>query len=146
MFRAAFLVNLVSRRRVSEGPIELIAVARDAMLAQLRRRCESAGVTMRFGRRLENPNETLDAGVDLTCRSRWRPQCGAALARRVVRRRDTLRQLLPRVARHPRLFSRTRRTRFTLLKNRTWHAGNVVLLGDAAHTAHCCRGFGTKHA
>lgn len=65
MFRAAFLVNLVSRRRVSEGPIELIAVARDAMLAQLRRRCESAGVTMRFGRRLENPNETLDAGVDL---------------------------------------------------------------------------------
>ncbi|MEN8651326.1 bifunctional salicylyl-CoA 5-hydroxylase/oxidoreductase [Streptomyces sp. 21So2-11] len=36
--------------------------------------------------------------------------------------------------------------RFTTVRNRTWQHGNVVLLGDAAHTAHFSIGSGTKLA
>lgn len=35
---------------------------------------------------------------------------------------------------------------FPLIKNRQWHHGNVVLLGDALHTAHFSIGSGTKLA
>ncbi|MCT2587598.1 oxidoreductase [Actinophytocola gossypii] len=35
---------------------------------------------------------------------------------------------------------------FPLVRNRHWHDGNVVLLGDAAHTAHFSIGSGTKLA
>lgn len=35
---------------------------------------------------------------------------------------------------------------FTTVRNRTWRRGNVVLLGDAAHTAHFSIGSGTKLA
>ncbi|HEX6468826.1 MAG TPA: bifunctional salicylyl-CoA 5-hydroxylase/oxidoreductase [Streptosporangiaceae bacterium] len=35
---------------------------------------------------------------------------------------------------------------FTTVRNRTWRHGNVVLLGDAAHTAHFSVGSGTKLA
>ncbi|MBF5042115.1 bifunctional salicylyl-CoA 5-hydroxylase/oxidoreductase [Aggregicoccus sp. 17bor-14] len=35
---------------------------------------------------------------------------------------------------------------FVTVKCETWHAGNVVLLGDAAHTAHFSIGSGTKLA
>ncbi|HEV7211866.1 MAG TPA: bifunctional salicylyl-CoA 5-hydroxylase/oxidoreductase [Blastococcus sp.] len=37
-------------------------------------------------------------------------------------------------------------TSFTTVTNRTWRHGNVVLLGDAAHTAHFSIGSGTKLA
>ncbi|HEX4251977.1 MAG TPA: FAD-dependent monooxygenase, partial [Pseudonocardia sp.] len=36
--------------------------------------------------------------------------------------------------------------RFTVVRNRTWRRGNIVLLGDAAHTAHFSIGSGTKLA
>ncbi|WP_028935173.1 FAD-dependent monooxygenase [Pseudonocardia spinosispora] len=36
--------------------------------------------------------------------------------------------------------------RFTVVRNETWHRNNVVLLGDAAHTAHFSIGSGTKLA
>lgn len=36
--------------------------------------------------------------------------------------------------------------RFETLKNKTWHHDNVVLVGDAAHTAHFSIGSGTKLA
>ncbi|WP_436771582.1 FAD-dependent monooxygenase [Yinghuangia sp. YIM S09857] len=36
--------------------------------------------------------------------------------------------------------------RFTTVRNATWRHGNVVLLGDAAHTAHFSIGSGTKLA
>jgi anthraniloyl-CoA monooxygenase len=35
---------------------------------------------------------------------------------------------------------------FLLVRNETWHRGNVVLMGDAAHTAHFSIGSGTKLA
>ncbi|RAY12590.1 hypothetical protein DPM19_23605 [Actinomadura craniellae] len=35
---------------------------------------------------------------------------------------------------------------FTVVRNATWRAGNVVLLGDAAHTVHYSIGSGTKLA
>lgn len=35
---------------------------------------------------------------------------------------------------------------FTTVRNRTWRHGNVVLMGDAAHTAHFSIGSGTKLA
>src|SRR5204863_2927862 len=35
---------------------------------------------------------------------------------------------------------------FTTVRNETWRHGNVVLLGDAAHTAHFSIGSGTKLA
>lgn len=42
--------------------------------------------------------------------------------------------------------NRSRWTRFTTVVNGTWRAGPVVLLGDAAHTAHFSIGSGTKLA
>jgi len=35
---------------------------------------------------------------------------------------------------------------FPKITNRTWHVGNIVILGDAAHTAHFSIGSGTKLA
>src|SRR5438046_4291593 len=35
---------------------------------------------------------------------------------------------------------------FLTLRQQSWHHGNVVLLGDAAHTAHFTIGSGTKLA
>jgi len=37
-------------------------------------------------------------------------------------------------------------TNFTTVRNETWRRGNIVLLGDAAHTAHFSIGSGTKLA
>jgi anthraniloyl-CoA monooxygenase len=42
--------------------------------------------------------------------------------------------------------SRSRWGRFAVVTNRRWSAGNAVLLGDAAHTAHFTVGSGTKLA
>lgn len=42
--------------------------------------------------------------------------------------------------------NQSRWLRFVTLKNRSWHQGNVVLVGDAAHTAHFSIGSGTKMA
>jgi anthraniloyl-CoA monooxygenase len=47
---------------------------------------------------------------------------------------------------HPLLSNRSLWLSFTTVRNRTWHRGHVVLLGDAAHTAHFTIGSGTKLA
>ena len=47
---------------------------------------------------------------------------------------------------HRLLANRSIWRRFPTVRNGRWHAGNVVLLGDAAHTAHFSVGSGTKLA
>jgi anthraniloyl-CoA monooxygenase len=47
---------------------------------------------------------------------------------------------------HRLLPSNSKWLRFTTVRNRTWRHENVVLLGDAAHTAHFSIGSGTKLA
>jgi len=50
------------------------------------------------------------------------------------------------LAGHPLLTNRSIWRRFPVVRNRRWHHGNTVLLGDAAHTAHFSIGSGTKLA
>jgi anthraniloyl-CoA monooxygenase len=47
---------------------------------------------------------------------------------------------------HPLLANRSIWRRFPTIRNARWRAGNVVLIGDAAHTAHFSVGSGTKLA
>jgi len=47
---------------------------------------------------------------------------------------------------HPLLANRSIWRRFPTIRNATWHHANVVLIGDAAHTAHFSVGSGTKLA
>lgn len=47
---------------------------------------------------------------------------------------------------HPLLVNNSRWGRFRTRRVRTWHTGNIALLGDAAHTAHFSVGSGTKMA
>lgn len=47
---------------------------------------------------------------------------------------------------HRLLTNNSKWLRFTTVRNATWRHGNVVLLGDAAHTAHFSIGSGTKLA
>ena len=47
---------------------------------------------------------------------------------------------------HRLIGNRTRWLRFRTVRCDRWHSGNVVLLGDAAHTAHYSIGSGTKLA
>lgn len=47
---------------------------------------------------------------------------------------------------HSLLANRSRWSAFRTVSNRRWHAGNRVLVGDAAHTAHFSVGSGTKMA
>ncbi|WP_088318627.1 FAD-dependent monooxygenase [Kineosporia sp. R_H_3] len=47
---------------------------------------------------------------------------------------------------HRLIGNRTRWLRFRTVRCRQWHHGNLVLLGDAAHTAHYSIGSGTKLA
>jgi anthraniloyl-CoA monooxygenase len=50
------------------------------------------------------------------------------------------------LAGHPLIKNRSIWRQFPTVRNRSWHSGNVVLLGDAAHTAHFSIGSGTKLA
>ena len=47
---------------------------------------------------------------------------------------------------HEVMANNSRWTTFTTVRNETWRHGNVVILGDAAHTAHFSIGSGTKLA
>ena len=47
---------------------------------------------------------------------------------------------------HPLVANNSRWGNFRTLRTRSWHTGNVVILGDAAHTAHFSVGSGTKMA
>jgi 2-polyprenyl-6-methoxyphenol hydroxylase-like FAD-dependent oxidoreductase len=47
---------------------------------------------------------------------------------------------------HPLLSNRSEWFRYPIVKNRRWHAGNLVLLGDALRTGHPSVGSGTRLA
>jgi 2-polyprenyl-6-methoxyphenol hydroxylase-like FAD-dependent oxidoreductase len=47
---------------------------------------------------------------------------------------------------HPLLGNNSRWLNFRTVRNARWHAGNIVLIGDAAHTAHFSVGSGTRMA
>lgn len=47
---------------------------------------------------------------------------------------------------HPLLGNNSGWLNFTVVRNESWHDGNTVLIGDAAHTAHFSIGSGTKMA
>jgi 2-polyprenyl-6-methoxyphenol hydroxylase-like FAD-dependent oxidoreductase len=47
---------------------------------------------------------------------------------------------------HPLLSNKSEWINFRVIKNQRWHHDNVVILGDAAHTAHFSIGSGTKLA
>jgi anthraniloyl-CoA monooxygenase len=50
------------------------------------------------------------------------------------------------LAGHPLLSNNSKWINFVLVKNKNWHFENVILLGDALHTAHFSIGSGTKLA
>lgn len=50
------------------------------------------------------------------------------------------------LAGHPLLVNNSRWANFRVVRNRVWRDGNLVLLGDAAHSAHFSVGSGTKLA
>ncbi len=52
----------------------------------------------------------------------------------------------PHLDGHHLLGNNSRWLNFRTVRNRQWHAGNVVLIGDAAHTAHFSVGSGTRMA
>ncbi|WP_395297574.1 FAD-dependent monooxygenase [Kitasatospora hibisci] len=56
------------------------------------------------------------------------------------------RLLAPHLDGHRLIPNASRWIRFTTVRNASWHHRNVVLLGDAAHTAHFSIGSGTKLA
>ncbi|MBI3269320.1 MAG: FAD-dependent monooxygenase [Planctomycetes bacterium] len=82
---------------------------------------------------VECPEETWAAG----------PLAGWSEAETPARLAEVFREEL---GGEPLLSNASRWIRFTLVKNRRWTTGNVVLLGDAAHTAHFSIGSGTKLA
>lgn len=60
---------------------------------------------------------------------------------------DMIRELFADVlGEHQILSNNSRWINFTTVRNEHWHDGNVVILGDAAHTAHFSIGSGTKLA
>ena len=60
---------------------------------------------------------------------------------------ERVQQLLGDVVGGYRVFvNNSKWTNFVTVRNETWRAGNIVLLGDAAHTAHFSIGSGTKLA
>ncbi|WP_109523357.1 oxidoreductase, partial [Nocardia aurea] len=83
----------------------------------------------------------LDAGFDVPAAREYRPaesdEESVAMCERLLG--DTL-------AGHRLITNNSRWLRFTTVRNRTWRHGNIVLLGDAAHTAHFSIGSGTKLA
>ncbi|MGW4892543.1 bifunctional salicylyl-CoA 5-hydroxylase/oxidoreductase [Kitasatospora sp. NPDC004240] len=81
------------------------------------------------------------AGFDATEGTEFPP--GASDEHAVARIRELFAEEL---AGHALLTNNSRWLNFTTVRNERWHDGNVVLLGDAAHTAHFSIGSGTKLA
>ncbi|MGW6914323.1 bifunctional salicylyl-CoA 5-hydroxylase/oxidoreductase [Kitasatospora sp. NPDC054939] len=81
------------------------------------------------------------AGFDASEGTQFAP--GVSDERAVARIRELF---APELAGHALLTNNSHWLSFTTVRNERWHHQNVVLLGDAAHTAHFSIGSGTKLA
>ncbi len=81
------------------------------------------------------------AGFDETAGEVFGP--GESDERSIARVRELLGDILEG---HQVLANNSKWINFTTVRNETWRRGNIVLLGDAAHTAHFSIGSGTKLA
>ncbi|MEU6539955.1 bifunctional salicylyl-CoA 5-hydroxylase/oxidoreductase [Streptomyces sp. NPDC047000] len=81
------------------------------------------------------------AGFDATEETPFAP--GVSDEQAVARLRDLFAEEL---AGHRLLANNSKWLDFTTVRNTRWHHGNLVLIGDAAHTAHFSIGSGTKLA
>src|SRR5947209_2083303 len=122
------------------------AMSRKRLLAILQARCASLGVRVLF--RAEAPDvAALSAGHDLVVAAE-----GLAPGQSDEASIEMIRGLCADVLGGPSggqrsLFANNSRwTTFTTVRCQTWRHENVVLLGDAAHTAHFSIGSGTKLA
>ena len=82
-----------------------------------------------------------DAGFDAYADQALAP--GDSDEKSIARLRELFAEVLDG---HELLANNSRWTRFRTIRCQTWRHGNVVLLGDAAHTAHFSIGSGTKLA
>src|SRR5206468_2030340 len=106
-------------------------LSRRALLAILSRRAEEVGVCVEVGAEVQDV--TAYGAADLVV--------GADGFSSVVRR-----QFREELEGHRLLANRSLWRSFGTLRTERWHCENVVLLGDAAHTAHFSVGSGTKLA
>jgi anthraniloyl-CoA monooxygenase len=89
----------------------------------------------------------LELHEDVWRRAGFRAPEGLAPGESDERSIDLIRSLCAEVLDGHRVFANNSRwTSFTTVRCENWHHGNVVLLGDAAHTAHFSIGSGTKLA
>jgi len=151
-----------------------LAIARATLLRILHRHAEKSGVTMHIGR--VDDHRSIDADVVVAADGAGSPtrraladELGASVHQgheqtwRAAGLDVAAEQTPPggsdetsiaylqdifaeELQGHRLLGNRTRWTRFRTVRCERWHAGNVVLVGDAAHTAHYSIGSGTKLA
>src|SRR3954470_2595720 len=89
----------------------------------------------------------LELHEDVWRRAGFRAPEGLAPGESDERSIDMIRSLCAEVLGGHRVFANNSRwTSFTTVRCDTWHHGNVVLLGEAAHTAHFSIGSGTRLA
>ncbi|HEX9043245.1 MAG TPA: FAD-dependent monooxygenase, partial [Trebonia sp.] len=81
------------------------------------------------------------AGFDATEDTEFPP--GASDSRAIARLRELF---AGELAGHQLFANNSKWLNFTTVRNERWHHGNLVLVGDAAHTAHFSIGSGTKLA
>ncbi|MGZ4661403.1 MAG: FAD-dependent monooxygenase, partial [Arthrobacter sp.] len=88
-----------------------------------------------------SPDVWEAAGFDETATEVFAP--GVSDEKAISKIRDIFAEEL---AGHEVLANNSKWLNFTTVRNRSWRHGNIVLLGDAAHTAHFSIGSGTKLA
>ncbi|TQL98827.1 anthraniloyl-CoA monooxygenase [Actinoallomurus bryophytorum] len=89
----------------------------------------------------------LEVHDDVWRRAGFSTASGLAPGQSDERSIELIRSLCAEVLEGHQVFANNSRwTSFTAVRCETWHHGNVVLLGDAAHTAHFSIGSGTKLA
>src|SRR5205085_1554780 len=135
-------VDVVHRgRRVTIRGNKFSGIARIKLLNILQARCAELGVDLRFRMEANEP-ERLAAECD---EQTWTGHRFSEYTDEETR--DYLADVfIVDLAGHSLLSNNSKWIKFLLVKNHHWHHDNIVLLGDALHTAHFSIGSGTKLA